>query len=109
MIGRREFLISSALLARLPMPLLARRAKYDLVVKGGRLLDVNQKIDRVMDVAVSNGTIAALQANIPSSDAAEVLDAKGMLVIPGLVDIHAHPRPGELPPERVLADGVTTV
>jgi len=106
MINRREFLFSSALLAALPLP---AASKYDLVIKGGRVLDPSQKLDRMVDVAVRNGKIAALQANIPAADAMEVLDAKGRLVTPGLIDIHAHPRPGELPPEKCLAAGVTTV
>ena len=106
MINRREFLYSSALLAGLPLP---AASKYDLVIKGGRVIDPGQKLDGIMDVAVRNGKIAALQASIPASDAMEVLDAAGRLVTPGLIDIHAHPRPGELPPERCLAAGVTTV
>jgi dihydroorotase len=106
MINRREFLYSSALLAGLPLP---AAPKYDLVIKGGRVIDPGQKLDRIMDVAVRDGKIAALQADISPVDAGEVLDAKGRLVTPGLIDIHAHPRPGELPPEKCLATGVTTV
>lgn len=106
MLNRREFLVSSALIAGLPLP---AAPKYDLVIKGGRVIDPSRKLDRVMDVAVRNGKIAALQANISALDASEVLDAAGRLVTPGLIDIHAHPRPGELPPERCLAAGVTTV
>jgi len=105
MLNRREFFFSSALLAGLPLPAVP---KYDLVVKGGRVIDPGQSLDRVMDVAVKNGKIAAVQANIPAMGA-EVVDATGRLVTPGLIDIHAHPRPGELPPERCLAAGVTTV
>ena len=104
--NRREFLYSSALLAGLP---LQRPAKYDLLIKGGRVIDPDQKLDRVMDVAVKDGKIAAVRANIPAAEAGEVIDAVGRLVTPGLVDIHAHPRPGELSPERVLSAGVTTV
>ena len=104
--NRREFLFSSTVLAATPLP---AAAKYDLVIKGGRVLDASQRLDRVMDIAVRGGKIAALQANIPASDAAEVFDAKGRLVTPGLVDIHAHPRPGELTAEQVLTRGVTTV
>jgi dihydroorotase len=103
---RRDFLLSSALFAATP---LYAAPKYDLVVKGGRLLDASQRLDRVLDVAVRGGKIAALQPNIAVSDAAEVLDAGGKLVTPGLVDIHAHPRPGEVTAERILSAGVTTV
>jgi dihydroorotase len=106
MINRREFLYSSTLVAALP---LQRAPKYDLLIKGGRVIDPSQKLDRVMDVAVKNGKIAALQVNIPASEATEVIDAAGRLVTPGLVDIHAHPRPGEVAPERMLSNGVTTV
>ena len=103
--NRREFLSSSLLLAALP---LQAAPKYDLVIKGGRVIDPSQKIDRVMDVAVHRGKIEAIQANIVA-DAAETFDAKGLLVSPGLVDIHSHVRPGELTPEQVLSRGVTTV
>jgi len=106
--NRREFLASSVLLAAVPAPFPAA-PKYDLVIKGGRVLDASQKIDRTMDVAIRQGKIAALQPDIPASDAAEVFDARGRLVTPGLVDIHAHVRPGELSAEQVLSTGVTTV
>ena len=106
MITRREFLLSSALLAGRPLPV---APKYDLVIKGGRVLDPSQRLDRVLDIGVRNGKIAALQSSIAASDAAEVLDAGRRLVVPGLVDIHAHPRPGEVPADRILAAGVTTV
>jgi len=91
-------------MAGVPLP-----PKYDLVIRGGRVLDPSQRLDRTLDVAVRNGKIAALQPGIAASDGAEVVDAGGKLVVPGLVDIHAHPRPGEVAPERILAAGVTTV
>src|SRR5688572_4745574 len=106
MINRRQFLMSSALLAGVP---LTAAPKYDLVIKGGRVLDASQRLDRVMDVAVREGKIAALETNIAATDAMEVFDAARRLVTPGLVDIHAHPRPGELSPQQVLSNGVTTV
>jgi len=98
--------MSSALLAGVP---LAAAPKYDLVIKGGRVLDASQRLDRVMDVAVRGGKIAALETSIDPSDAMEVFDATRRIVSPGLVDIHAHPRPGELSPQQVLSNGVTTV
>ena len=104
--NRRQFLVSSAVVAGAP---LAAAPKYDLVIKGGRVLDASQRLNSVMDVAVGGGKIAAIQANIAASDAAQVFEAAGRLVTPGLVDIHAHPRPGELTPAQVLSAGVTTV
>jgi dihydroorotase len=104
--NRREFLYSTAILAGAPLPV---ASKYDLVIKGGRVLDASQRLDRVLDVAVRGGKIAALQTSIAASDAAEVFEARGRIVTPGLIDIHAHPRPGELSPAQVLSAGVTTV
>ena len=106
MMNRRQFLVSSAVLAGAR---LSAAPKYDLVIKGGRVLDVSQRLDRVMDVAVRGGKIAALESSIAASDGAEVFDATGKLVTPGLVDIHAHPRPGEVTPQQILSNGVTTV
>ncbi len=64
---------------------------YDLVLRGGRLLDPRNGIDGIMDVAVMDGRIAAVGgAGIDAGDAARVVDARGFLVVPGLVDLHAH-------------------
>src|SRR6187549_3376545 len=104
--NRRDFLTSSLLLTAIP---LSAAPKYDLVIKGGRVIDSSQRIDRMMDVAVRRRKIESLQANIAAADAAEVFDARGLIVTPGLVDIHSHVRPGELTPEQVLSRGVTTV
>ena len=90
------------------MPFL-QTPRYDLVIKGGRVLDASQRLDRVMDIGVRAGKIAALENTISAAEAKEVFDAAGKLVTPGLVDIHAHPRPGELSPEYVLTHGVTTI
>jgi dihydroorotase len=106
--NRREFLASSLALAAVPVPF-PIASKYDLVIKGGRILDASQKIDRTMDVAIRQGKIALLQPDIPATDAVEVFDARGRIVTPGLVDIHEHVRPGELSAEQVLSTGVTTV
>ena len=106
MINRRQFLVSSALLAGVPIPV---APKYDLLIKGGRVLDPSQRLDRIMDIAVRDGKIAALETNIAASDAMDVFEATGRIVTPGLVDIHAHPRPGEVTPQQILSNGVTTV
>jgi len=63
--------------------------KTDLLVRNGRVVDPSQGIDRVMDIAISDGKIAAL--DVPSGvEAGHSLDASGSLVCPGLIDIHAH-------------------
>jgi dihydroorotase len=109
MLTRRDFLLSSALLAGLPRPAAAVATRYDLLIKGGRVLDPSQKLDRLLDVGIKDGKIAAIRAGIPATEAAEILDAAGRLITPGLVDIHTHARPGELSPDRCLAGGVTTL
>jgi len=63
---------------------------FDLLLRGGHVIDPAQKINGVMDVAVKGGKIAALQADINPSLAAKTIDARGQLVLPGLIDTHAH-------------------
>jgi dihydroorotase len=62
---------------------------YDLILRGGRVIDPAQAIDGVHDVAIKGGRIAAVQPSIPSS-AKETVDVSGKLVLPGLIDTHAH-------------------
>ena len=63
-------------------------ATYDLVIKGGRVIDPSVGLDAIRDVAIAGGKIAAVEANI--AGAAETIDARGKLVVPGLIDIHTH-------------------
>ena len=65
-------------------------ASYDLLIKGGRVIDPSQKIKGAMDVAIAGGTIAAVAANIPANRAKQLFDASGKLVTPGLINVHAH-------------------
>jgi len=62
----------------------------DLLIRHGRVVDPSQEIDRPLDVAITDGRIAALDANLPTEGACQVLDATGKLVTPGLIDLHAH-------------------
>jgi dihydroorotase len=63
---------------------------YDLVLKGGRVIDPKNGIDAVRDVAIRQGKIAAVESSLDPSLAKKVIDVKGLLVTPGLVDIHVH-------------------
>ncbi|MEY4939513.1 MAG: Allantoinase [Verrucomicrobiota bacterium] len=63
---------------------------HDLLLKGGRVIDARNNIDGLLDVAVSNGKIAAVKAGIAPTEAKQVIDVTGLVVTPGLVDIHVH-------------------
>ena len=63
---------------------------YDIVIKGGHVIDPKNDIDAVMDVAISEGKIAAVSKDIDAKQATQIVDAKGMYVVPGLIDIHTH-------------------
>jgi len=63
---------------------------YDLLLKGGHVIDPKNGIDGVMDVAISGGKIARVGGNIPAADAKKNVDVAGLYVTPGLIDIHAH-------------------
>src|SRR4029079_18517073 len=73
---------------------------------GGRVIDPSVRLDAVADVAISGGRIAAVERNL-SADATEVLDARGKLVVAGLIDIHTHCGRSADGPGMVLQDGVT--
>ena len=64
--------------------------KYDLLVQGGEVIDPSAGLSGVMDVGVAGGKIVEVGANLLASEARQTLSAKGRLVTPGLVDIHAH-------------------
>ncbi len=107
MMNRRQFVCagaaSAALFARVPK---AFAATYDLIIKGGRVIDPSVGIDGIRDVAIVSGKIAAVEANI-AGDATETIDARGKIVAPGLIDIHTHAGRSKEGPPMCLQDGVT--
>ena len=108
------------LFAFLILPRLIQAQEIDLLLKGGRVLDPKNSLDSKMDVAVKDGKIYRIAAEIPSSSAKKVLDVSGMLVSPGLINIHTHvyagSKPGfadgqssQLPDAFAPRSGITTV
>ena len=91
-----------------------RSYRYDLVVKGGRVVDPSQGLDAQRDVAISGTKIARVADSIPASDALHVVNASGRIVTPGWIDIHVHVYDGVAPlgipaDPSCVAKGVTTV
>ena len=83
-------LVAGAVVAFTSMPG-ARQAisKYDLVIAGGHVIDPRNEIDGIRDVAIAGGVIAAVAPRLDAAGA-KTIDASGLYVTPGLVDIHTH-------------------
>jgi dihydroorotase len=71
-------------------PNAAQAPSYDLLLKGGHVIDPANNVDALLDVAVAAGKIAAVAKDIPAGQAKKVVDVKGLYVVPGLIDIHYH-------------------
>jgi dihydroorotase len=63
-----------------------------MLIRGGRVVDPSQGVDAVLDLLLSGGRVAALGERLDAPEDAEVIDAKGLVVAPGLVDVHVHLR-----------------
>ena len=110
--------LSVALLLAAP-PL--AQAQFDMLLKGGHVIDPLNEINSARDVGIKDGTIARVAVNIPESEAEKVVDVSGLYVTPGLVDIHVHVYAGTgarrgyngdssvYPDGFTLRSGVTTV
>src|SRR5262245_43049670 len=111
---------------RLPIFLLCANVlfaqpKYDLLLKGGNLIDVKNKINGVRDLAIRDGRVAAVDIDIPVTQARNAVNVAGLYVTPGLIDLHAHVFSGAsggmlagghtsiFPDNFALRVGVTTV
>lgn len=99
-------------------PLLASQAgttpQYDLLIRGGRVIDPSQDFSGEADVAIRQGKVARIAKGIAESEARQVFDARKMIVTPGLVDVHVHVYDGVAPlgipaDANCIAKGATTV
>ena len=107
LMNRRQFVYAAAASAAMFVrPPNVRAATYDTIIKGGRVVDPSLRLNALRDVAISEGRIAAIDPNI-ADDVADTIDARGRLVVPGLIDIHTHYARDEEGPRICLADGVT--
>src|SRR5580698_356106 len=87
---------------------------YDLILKGGSLIDPSQGLSGTHDIAIENGAIARIASEIPREEACRVIIVKGLIVTPGLIDLHAHvfegfTRFGVNPDIAGVHAGVTTI
>jgi len=88
-----------------------------LLIKGGRVVDPSQNLDGKFDLLIENGRVLRIEENIPPSEASQVIDAGGLIVSPGFIDLHAHLRdPGqewkediESGSQAAVAGGITSV
>src|SRR5215210_8504924 len=81
---------------------------YDIVIKGGRVVDAKNNIDAVTDIAINEGKIALVAKTIDSSQGSQVVNARGMYVTPGLIDIHGHVFAGT-EPDHYLSNGMVAL
>ena len=119
--GISAFSLAFVLIQSLPTTTLFAQ-DIDILIKGGHVIDGKNEIDGIMDVAITAGKISAVAQNISASGAKRVVDADGMYVTPGLIDMHVHvyngtdtdsylaDALGSLPPDGfTFRSGVTTV
>ncbi|WP_018612173.1 amidohydrolase/deacetylase family metallohydrolase [Segetibacter koreensis] len=78
---------------------------YNIVIKGGHVIDAKNNINGIMDVAVNDGKIALVAKNIDARQGRQVVDAKGKYVTPGLIDMHEHVFAGT-EPDHYLSNGL---
>ena len=94
---RRSFLLSAGAVAMLSAfgarSAMGPNDKFDLLIKGGEVLDPSQKLRAKRDIGIRYGVVEAVEADIPAARANRVMDVSGKLVVPGLIDLHAHTFP----------------
>jgi dihydroorotase len=119
-VDRRRFILSiAASAAGFSLPAAVRAAmgpddKFDVLIRGGEVLDPSQKLRGVRDIGIRNGVVEAVESGIAPERALRVVEAKGKLVTPGLIDLHAHTYPygsaiGIPADELIPSQGTTTM
>jgi N-acyl-D-aspartate/D-glutamate deacylase len=97
--------VAAVLAGLVPLPTALTAERYDVVVRGGRVMDPESGLDAVRDIGIRDGRIARISE--ASLDGGRVLDARGLVVAPGFIDLHQHGQSGEN--DRLkIQDGVTT-
>jgi len=86
----KRLLVCSAMVLAVSGAVAQPLPAYDLLLKGGHVIDPKNKVDAVMDVAIKDGHIAKVAAGLKSTDAIKTIDVKGLYVTPGLIDLHTH-------------------
>lgn len=82
--------LSIVLLFVLASTLSAMSQQFDIVIKGGHVIDPKNNIDGVKDIAIADGKIARVSENINATDGKKVIDARNLYVTPGIIDMHVH-------------------
>lgn len=85
-----------------------RAQEFDIVIKGGHVIDPKTNIDELMDVAIRDGKIVRIEKNINAKNASQQVNAKGFYITPGLIDIHAHVYFGT-EPDHYLSNGLSAI
>ncbi|MBK8504005.1 MAG: amidohydrolase/deacetylase family metallohydrolase [Saprospiraceae bacterium] len=92
------------ILILLVLPLGMTAQQYDLLIKGGHLIDPKNNLDAILDVAIKDGSVVRVATNIPMTMAQKTIDATDLYVSPGFVDIHSHNYYG-VDPESEYSNG----
>ena len=87
--------------------IIVQAQQYDLLIKNGCVIDPKNKMDTKMDVAIAEGKISKVAKDIPTTQSKKVIDATGLLVTPGFIDMHTHVFVGSKP--DIFADGIYSV
>jgi len=85
---RKFYILTVTIL--LPFMVFAQSKPYNIIIKGGHVIDPKNNLNSVMDVAIADGKIARIAVNIDAAQSMHIVNAKGMYVTPGLIDIHGH-------------------